>query len=240
MNRLIIFSTLVFMIFSSCQTEKYKISEKQDSNGFSYITVNNDPFRARVYTLDNGLKVFLSRNTDQPRISALIGVKAGSAYEDPTATGLAHYLEHMMFKGTSKIGAMNWEAEKILIDQISDLFEEHRNTDDPAEKKAIYRKIDSLSYIAAGYVATNELDKIYTALGDNMLNAGTSYESTIYMCEIPKNEIEKWAKIESERFSDVVLRLFHTELETVYEEFNMYQDMDGTRANNMLMKMLFP
>ena len=240
MNRLIIFSTLVIMIFSSCQTEKYKISEKQDSNGFSYITVNNDPFRARVYTLDNGLKVFLSRNTDQPRISALIGVKAGSAYEDPTATGLAHYLEHMMFKGTSKIGAMNWDAEKILIDQISDLFEEHRNTDDPAEKKAIYRKIDSLSYIAAGYVATNELDKIYTALGDNMLNAGTSYESTIYMCEIPKNEIEKWAKIESERFSDVVLRLFHTELETVYEEFNMYQDMDGTRANNMLMKMLFP
>lgn len=240
MNRLIILLALATIVLSSCQTEKYKVSEKRDSNGFSYITVSNDPFRARVYTLDNGLTVFLSRNTDQPRISALIGVKAGSAYEDPDATGLAHYLEHMMFKGTSKIGAINWEAEKVLIDQISDLFEEHRNTDNPAEKRAIYRKIDSLSYIAAGYVATNELDKIYTALGDNMLNAGTSYESTVYMCEIPKNEIEKWAKIESERFSDVVLRLFHTELETVYEEFNMYQDMDGTRADNLLMKMLFP
>jgi predicted Zn-dependent peptidase len=240
MNRLIILFVLSTLILSSCKTEKYKVSESKDSNGFSFITVSNDPFRARVYTLDNGLTLFLSRNTDQPRISSLIGVKAGSAYEDPDATGLAHYLEHMMFKGTSKIGAMNWEAEKALIDQISDLFEEHRNTDNPAEKKTIYRKIDSLSYIAAGYVATNELDKIYTALGDNMLNAGTSYESTIYMCEIPKNELEKWAKIESERFSDVVLRLFHTELETVYEEFNMYQDMDGTRANDMLMQMLFP
>ncbi|MFO7575389.1 MAG: insulinase family protein [Bacteroidales bacterium] len=240
MNRLIILIVLSTLILSSCQTEKYKVSEKKDGNGYSFITVSNDPFKARVYTLDNGLTLFLSKNTDQPRISALIGVKAGSAYEDPDATGLAHYLEHMMFKGTSKIGAMNWEAEEALLDQISDLFEEYRNTNDPSEKKEVYRKIDSLSYIAAGHVATNELDKIYTALGDNMLNAGTSYESTIYMCEIPKNEIEKWAKIESERFSDVVLRLFHTELETVYEEFNMYQDMDGTRANDMLMQMLFP
>lgn len=240
MKRLLILFTLAMLVLSSCQTDKYKVSEKKDSNGFRFITVENDPFRARVYTLDNGLTLFLSRNTDQPRISALIGVKAGSAYEDPDATGLAHYLEHMMFKGTSRIGAINWEAEKALLDQISDLFEDHRKTDDPAQKRDIYRKIDSLSYIAAGYVATNELDKIYTALGDNMLNAGTSYESTVYMCEIPKNEIEKWAKIESDRFSDVVLRLFHTELETVYEEFNMYQDMDGTRANNLLMKMLFP
>jgi zinc protease len=240
MKRVITLIAIAMIVLVSCQTEKYKLSVNNDSNGFSYSAVTNDPFKARVYTLDNGLTVYLSRNTDQPRISALIGVKAGSAYEDPTATGLAHYLEHMMFKGTSKIGAMNWEAESVLLDQISDLFEEHRNAVDAEAKRAIYKKIDSLSYIAAGYVATNELDKIYTAIGDNMLNAGTSYESTVYMCEVPKNEIEKWAKIESERFSDIVLRLFHTELETVYEEFNMYQDMDGTRANNMLMKSLFP
>lgn len=240
MKRIITFIAIALMALVSCQTEKYKLSVNKDSNGFSYSTVANDPFKARVYTLDNGMTVYLSRNTDQPRISALIGVKAGSAYEDPTATGLAHYLEHMMFKGTSKIGAMNWEAESVLLDHISDLFEQHRDTDDSATKRAIYKKIDSLSYIAAGYVATNELDKLYSAIGDNMLNAGTSYESTVYMCEVPKNEIGKWAKIESERFSDIVLRLFHTELETVYEEFNMYQDMDGTRANNMLMKSLFP
>ena len=203
MKRVITLIAIVTIVLVSCQTEKYKLSVNKDSNGFSYSTVSNDPFKARVYTLDNGMTVYLSRNTDQPRISALIGVKAGSAYEDPTATGLAHYLEHMMFKGTSKIGAMNWEEESVLLDQISDLFEEHRNTDDAAAKRAIYKKIDSLSYIAAGYVATNELDKIYTAIGDNMLNAGTSYESTVYMCEVPKNEIGKWAKIESERFSEI-------------------------------------
>ena len=114
MKRLLILFTLAMLVLSSCQTDKYKVSEKKDSNGFRFITVENDPFRARVYTLDNGLTLFLSRNTDQPRISALIGVKAGSAYEDPDATGLAHYLEHMMFKGTSRIGAINWEAEKAL------------------------------------------------------------------------------------------------------------------------------
>ncbi len=240
MKRVIVFIALALSLIVSCKPEKFKVSHQKDSNGFSYITVTDDPFKARVYTLDNGLTIYLSRATDQPRISALIGVKAGSAYEDPNATGLAHYLEHMMFKGSSKIGAMNWETEKVLLDQISDLFEEYRKSTDATEKKKIYRKIDSLSNIAAGYVATNELDKIYTAIGDNRLNAGTSYESTVYMCEIPKNEIEKWAKIESERFSDVVLRLFHTELETVYEEFNMYQDMDGTRVSDMMMKMLFP
>ncbi len=237
-SRLAILS-LAFIIYS-CQPDRYKTTEKTDSNGFRYTTVSNDPFKARIYTLDNGLTIYLSRNTDQPRISALIGVKAGSAYEDPNATGLAHYLEHMMFKGTSKIGAVNWEAEKVELGVISDLFEQYRNTDNPLRKKVIYARIDSVSQIAAGYVATNEIDKLYSAIGDNMLNAGTSYESTVYMCEVPKNEIEKWAKIEKERFTDVVLRLFHTELETVYEEFNMYQDMDNARAEAELFKELFP
>lgn len=240
MRRIIVFVLLTIITLSACHQEKFRIISKKDTNGYRYITVTNDPFRARVYTLGNGLKVYLSRHTDQPRISALIGVKAGSAYEKPDATGLAHYLEHMMFKGTSRIGAMDWEKEKVLLEQISDLFELYRKNDDRDNKKMIYRQIDSLSNIAATYVATNELDKLYKALGDNMLNAGTSYESTIYLCEVPKNEIEKWAIIESERFTDIVLRLFHTELETVYEEFNMYQDMDATRVDNKLMKMLFP
>lgn len=233
-------SFVLLIILVSCQSNKYKTVENTDKNGFKYTTVTNDPFKARIYTLNNGLTVYLSRNTDQPRISSLIGVRAGSAYEDPNATGLAHYLEHMMFKGTSKIGAVNWEEEKVLLDKISDLFEQYRSATEPAKKKMIYARIDSVSGIAATYVATNEIDKMYNAIGDNMLNAGTSYESTVYMTEVPKNEIEKWAQIEKERFSDVVLRLFHTELETVYEEFNMYQDMDNARASAELYKELFP
>ena len=231
---------LLIFILAGCNTGKYKAITKHDSNGFKYQEVTNDPYKARMYKLDNGLSVYLTKNTDQARIAALIGVKAGSVQEDPNATGLAHYLEHMMFKGTSNIGTTNWEAEKELLDQISDLFEVHRNTENPDEKRSIYAKIDSLSQIAATYVATNEFDKLYTAMGASNVNAGTGYESTVYMCEIPKNELERWATIESERFSNLVLRLFHTELEVVYEEFNMYQDMDSERAWTTLMSALFP
>ncbi|MDR2929180.1 MAG: insulinase family protein [Cytophagaceae bacterium] len=242
MNKQIKISFILLLgILSACGTgSKYKTQTRVDANGYNYEEVTNDPFKARVYTLPNGLTVYLTRNTEQPRVAALVGVRAGSVNEDPEVTGLAHYLEHMMFKGTSKIGTTNWEAESALLQQISDLFEEHRATDDAAAKKAIYARIDSLSQIAATYVATNEFDKIYTALGASNTNAGTSYESTVYMCEIPKNEVERWAEVESERFSDLVLRLFHTELETIYEEFNMYQDRDGQRANEALMQLLFP
>lgn len=231
---------LLITMIAGCNTGKYKTITKTDSNGYKYQEVTNDPYKSREYTLNNGLKVILTRNTDQARVAALIGVRAGSVQEDPNATGLAHYLEHMMFKGTSKIGTVNWEAEKVLLDEISDLFEAHRSTNNPDEKKVIYAKIDSLSQIAATYVATNEFDKLYTAMGATNVNAGTSYESTVYMCEIPKNELERWAKIESERFGGLVLRLFHTELEVVYEEFNMYQDMDDERAWMALTSALFP
>lgn len=233
-----LFLTGLLVLFS-CQQASYQTLQKTDANGYSYESVTNDPYNARIYTLENGLKVYLTQNLDEPRVAALIGVKAGSTYEDLDATGLAHYMEHMMFKGTSKVGTVNWEKESALLEQISDLFEQHRSTEDVAEKKVIYFKIDSLSQIAASYVATNEFDKLNTAMGSSRVNAGTSYESTVYMCEIPKNEIERWAKLEKERFTGLVLRLFHTELETVYEEFNMYQDMDGQRAFQAMMQGLY-
>lgn len=223
----------------SCQQTTYQTLQKTDPNGYAYEEVTNDPYNARIYTLDNGLKVYLTRNLDEPRVAALIGVKAGSTFEDPKATGLAHYMEHMMFKGTSSVGTVDWEKESALLEQISNLFEKHRASDDVNTKKMLYAKIDSLSQIAATYVATNEFDKLNTAMGASRVNAGTSYESTVYMCEVPKNELERWAKLENERFTSLVLRLFHTELETVYEEFNMYQDMDGERAFQAMMEGLF-
>jgi len=235
----LILASLGLLALFSCQQTSYETLQKTDPNGYAYEEVTNDPYKARVYTLDNGLKVYLTRNLDEPRVAALIGVKAGSTFEDPNATGLAHYMEHMMFKGTSSVGTVDWEKESVLLEQISDLFEQHRATEDAATKKVLYAQIDSLSQIAAGYVATNEFDKLNTAMGASRVNAGTSYESTVYMCEVPKNELERWAKLENERFTSLVLRLFHTELETVYEEFNMYQDMDGQRARQAMMEGLF-
>ncbi|WP_439184668.1 M16 family metallopeptidase [Carboxylicivirga taeanensis] len=228
-----------FLALFSCQQPTYQTQTHTDSNGYQYESVTNDPYNARIYTLENGLKVYLTRNLDEPRVAALIGVKAGSTFEDPNATGLAHYMEHMMFKGTNKVGTTDWEKESALLEQISELFEQHRSNDDVDAKKAIYAQIDSLSQLAATYVATNEFDKLNTAMGASRVNAGTSYESTVYMCEVPKNELERWASLEHERFTSLVLRLFHTELETVYEEFNMYQDMDGRRAFQTMMEGLF-
>jgi len=242
LSKLSYFLVLAFIIFlSGCtSTQKYETRSVVDKNGYSYETVSNDPAKARIYTLENGLKVYLSYNADEPRIATLIGVRAGSTSDPVETTGLAHYFEHMMFKGTDEIGTLDWESEKVVLDDISDLFEEHRSTSDPDQKKAIYRKIDSLSQIAASYVAANEYDKLVSSLGAKRTNAGTSYESTVYINDIPGNEFEKWLKLESERFDDIVLRLLHTELETVYEEFNMYQDMDRSRANMALFEGLFP
>ncbi len=231
---------MIILALTSCTSEKYKVKTVTDKNGYSYETVTNDPVQARIYTLKNGLKVYISPNADEPRIATLIAVKAGSTSDPNETTGLAHYFEHMMFKGTSKIATLDWEKEKPVLDQISDLFEEHRATTDPELKLAIYHKIDSLSQVASTYEAPNEYDKLVSSLGAKRTNAGTSYESTVYINDIPSNEFEKWLQLESERFKNMVLRLFHTELETVYEEYNMYQDMDRARANKAMMEGLFP
>ena len=239
--KMIVIATIgMFLMGCAGNGEKHEVIQKEDSNGYAYKEVTNDPYHARIYTLDNGLKVYLSVNRDEPRVQTYIGVKAGSSYDPAETTGLAHYLEHMMFKGTGKIGALDWETEQAMIEEISELYEQHKATDDTNEKKAIYAKIDSISYQAAKMVAANEYDKLMSTLGAKGTNAYTSNERTVYMNDIPANELEKWLMVESERFSQLVLRLFHTELETVYEEFNMGQDQDGRQAYQALYKNLFP
>ena len=225
-------------VFNSCGT-KSKTKTAKDLNGYTYEYVEGDPANARIYTLENGLKIYLAVNKDKPRIQTYVAVKAGSKNDPRETTGLAHYFEHMMFKGTSKIGTLDWEKESILISQISDLFEKRAATDDNIEKERIYAQIDSLSQIASGYAIANELDKVYSTLGATGTNAWTSYEETVYVNEIPSNEIERWLMVERERFENLVLRLFHTELETVFEEFNMMQDRDSRKTSNRIMSELF-
>jgi len=211
----------------------------KDANGYNYEYVENDPSGTRIYTLDNGLKIYLAVNNDQPRIQTYIAVRAGAKNDPRETTGLAHYFEHMMFKGTDKIGTKDWEKESALIQAISDKFEEHAAETDPEKKTAIYAQIDSLSQIASQYAIANEYDKICSVLGATGTNAWTSYEETVYVNEIPSNEVDRWAKVESERFENLVLRLFHTELETIFEEFNMNQDRDGRRLSNTIFEKLF-
>lgn len=205
-----------------------------------YETVPNDPIGVRIYTLSNGLKVYLSENKDQPRVQTFIAVKTGSKNDPADVTGLAHYLEHMVFKGTSKFATLDWEKEKPLLDQISDLYEQHKAEPDEAKKKEIYHLIDSVSGEAAKYAIANEYDKMISGLGAKGTNAFTSVERTAYINDIPATELEKWMMVESERFGELVLRLFHTELEAVYEEFNRTQDNDYRKVSKQMNEMLFP
>jgi predicted Zn-dependent peptidase len=220
--------------------KKYTETTHSDKNNYEYITISNDENKVRIYTLKNGLKIFLAQNFDAPRIQTYIPVRTGSNNDPADNTGLAHYLEHMMFKGTSKLGTQNWEKEKELLNQISDLYENHKAEQDPEKKKEIYRKIDEISQEASKFAIANEYDKAISSLGATATNAHTWFDETVYKNNIPNNELEKWLKVEKERFSELVLRLFHTELESVYEEFNRAQDNDSRLVQYELMDALFP
>lgn len=207
---------------------------------YTYKTYPNDPLGVREYTLDNGLKVFMSVYKDAPKVQTYIAVRAGSKNDPHETTGLAHYLEHMMFKGTQKLGTTDWEKEKVLIQQIEDLFEAYRMFDDATTRAAIYHKIDSLSYEASKIAVANEYDKAMSAIGSTGTNAFTSNDYTMYVENIPNNQIETWCEIQADRFQNLVLRLFHTELETIYEEKNMSLTKDNRKANDAMFAALFP
>ncbi|MGB3605541.1 M16 family metallopeptidase [Psychroserpens sp.] len=229
----------------NCKTENktdlaYAVKTQEDTNGLSYETVADDPTGLRLYTLENGLKVYLSKNTDEPKIQTYIAVRAGSNYDPKESTGLAHYLEHMVFKGTDEIGTTDWEKEKAYLDKISELYEQHRAESDPEKKKELYKKIDDLSLEASNTSIANEYDKMVGSLGATGTNAYTWFEQTVYVNKIPANELEKWLTLESERFSQLVLRLFHTELEAVFEEFNRGQDNDYRKRYAAMLDGLFP
>ncbi|UYZ61565.1 M16 family metallopeptidase [Hymenobacter weizhouensis] len=208
---------------------------------YRYQTVEGDPLKARIYTLANGLTVYLSDYKDAPRIQTYLAVRAGSKNDPHDATGLAHYLEHMVFKGTSRLGTQNWAAEKAELDKIEALYEQYRSQrNDPAARKRTYHQIDSISSVAAKYAVANEYDKVMGAIGSKGSNAYTSVEQTVYQEDIPSNQLEKWAAVQAERLGEMVPRLFHTELEAVYEEKNRTLDNDFSKEFQALNRSLYP
>lgn len=244
MKNVFVFLLIGAFILTSCKDKVAKdaviTTSNKDVNGFSYESVSNDPTGLRLYTLENGLKVYLGKNEEEPKIQTLIAVRAGSKYDPADNTGLAHYLEHMVFKGTDKIGTQDYAKEEVVLKQISDLYEAHKAEQDPEKKKEIYKKIDEVSLEASKISIANEYDKMVNSLGAEGTNAFTSNEQTVYVNKIPANEVDKWLKVESERFGKLVLRLFHTELEAVYEEFNRGQDSDGRKQYFAVLKGLYP
>ena len=207
---------------------------------YKFTTVEGDLMKTRIYTLDNGLKVYLSVNPEKPRIQTYIAVRTGSKNDPAETTGLAHYLEHLMFKGTKQFGTNNAEAEAPLLAEIEQRYEVYRKLTDPEARKQAYHEIDSVSQVAAQYFIPNEYDKLMAAIGAEGTNAYTSNDVTCYTEDIPSNEIENWAKIQSDRFQNMVIRGFHTELEAVYEEYNISLSQDIRKLFEAGSKMLWP
>ncbi|MDE6378968.1 MAG: insulinase family protein [Muribaculaceae bacterium] len=205
-----------------------------------FQTVPGDPLDTKMYTLPNGLKVFMTVNKDTPRIQTYIAVRVGGKNDPAETTGLAHYFEHLMFKGTEKFGTKDYAAEKPMLDKIEQLFETYRNTTDSAARARIYHEIDSVSYQASLIAIPNEYDKLMAAIGADGTNAYTSQDVTCYVEDIPSNQIENWARIQADRFENPVIRGFHTELETIYEEKNMSLTKDNRKVFEKMLAALYP
>lgn len=214
--------------------------QQGSSGGYTYRYVSNDPFQARIYTLSNGLTVILSPNHKEPRVAVRIAVRAGSNTDPRDHTGLAHYLEHLLFKGTEQFGSLDWAKEKPYLDQIDALYEQYNSTKDSVARKRIYHRIDSVSGVASHYAIANEYDKMMADIGSQGSNAHTFVEETVYEEDIPSNAMDKFLPVEAERFRDPIFRLFHTELEAVYEEKNRTLDNDGSKMQQAMLYNLFP
>ena len=231
---------LVTILFSTVTFAQSQFDWKEaKSNGFTYKYVTNDPAKARFYTLKNGLTVILSPTKKDPRIQAYIAVKAGSKNDPSTNTGLAHYLEHMLFKGTDKYGSLDWAKEKLELDKIDALYEKYNQSKDSIQRKKIYKQIDSISGVASKYAIANEYDKLMSGMGAQGTNAFTSFEQTVYTDDVPSSALDKYITVQAERFRNPILRIFHTELEAVYEEKNRGLDSDGSKVFEELFANLF-
>lgn len=231
---------LALVLFTTVTFAQNQFGWKQaTSNGYTYKYVTNDPAKARFYTLKNGLTVILSPTKKDPRIQAYVAVKAGSKNDPSTNTGLAHYLEHLLFKGTDKYGTLNWAKEKPELDKIDALYEQYNKSKDSLQRKATYKKIDSISGLASKYAIANEYDKLMSGMGAQGTNAFTSFEQTVYTDDVPSSSLDKYITVQAERFRNPILRIFHTELEAVYEEKNRGLDSDGNKVFEELFANLF-
>lgn len=192
-----------------------------------------------AFKLHNGATVYIWEDKSQPDVYGMVTFNVGSIDDPAEYTGLAHYLEHVMFKGTQTIGALDWAKEKPLYEQIIAKYDQMADATDRQTKDAIGLEINKLSVEAARYAAANELSLLVDGMGGQNLNAGTGWDQTSYYNTFPPSQLEKWLELYSERFIDPVFRGFQTELEAVYEEYNMYKDNMGSNLSEFLFSKAF-
>jgi predicted Zn-dependent peptidase len=199
-----------------------------------------DPLGVTVHALSNGMRVYISRDSTRPTIDAHVVIRAGARQEPEDATELAHYLEHMMFKGTDRLGTTDWEAEEPHLRAIARLYDELAGAKDDAEHARIEAEIDRHTQAAAAYVAPNEVWTLFQALGVTRINARTGSEVTVYdVWGLPHTQLRTWAEIEAERFRAPAFRLFFPELEAVFEEYNLHEDELDWRQHNAVARVVW-
>ena len=186
------------------------------------------------YKLDNGLTVMLWEDHDQPDVTGYVVVRAGSVDEPAEYTGLAHYLEHMLFKGTQRIGALDWEAEKPIYDSIIALYDQYSESTDPKVREELATQINECSMREAKISSTEDFFFLLDLIGAEGVNAYTSYDLTAYHNSFPAAEMYRWLTIFSDRLINPVFRTFQAELENVFEEYNMYANEPSSQAQKQL------
>ncbi len=191
------------------------------------------------YKLDNGLTVILWEDHDQPDVTGYVVVRAGAVDEPAEYTGLAHYLEHMLFKGTQKIGALDWEAEKPIYDSIVALYDQYSEATDPELREKLATQINECSMREAKVSSTEDFFNLLDLIGAEGVNAFTSFDVTAYYNSFPAAEMYRWLTIFSDRLIDPVFRTFQAELENVFEEYNMYANNPSSQVSKQLMQDIY-
>lgn len=176
------------------------------------------------YELSNGFQVYLNEDKNASNVYGAVWVNAGGKNDPADATGIAHYLEHMLFKGTQDLGTQNYTLEKPHLDSIRLLYDQLALEKDKEAKLSIQKLINAQELKASEYAIPNEFDRLIKGIGSSGVNASTSNDYTNYYNYFPSNQLAKWLDIYAHRFQDPVFRLFQSELEAVYEEKNRAGD----------------
>ena len=199
----------------------------------------DDPLGVRTVVLANGLTVMLSVHRERPEVFGAVVVRTGGKNDPEAETGMAHYLEHMLFKGTRDLGTTDWAREAPLQARLVELFDAKRDAP-PAKRPAIDKEIAATLQQTYAFAVPNELDQMLGELGGTGINAFTTYDETVYHNTFPASQIDTWLQIYAHRFEDPVFRLFPTELEAVYEEKNSAMDTTGYELFRTFMRGAFP
>lgn len=190
----------------------------------------------KEFILHNGLTVWISTDSSDSKVFGQVVVRAG-AKETPNS-GVAHYFEHIMFKGTQRIGTVDYEQEAPILKEITKQYSKLQTAKNSAEREKVQSKINELNIEATKYAIPNDFNHLISKYGGSGLNAGTSYDYTLFYNSFSPQYLEHWCELNSERMIAPVFRLFQSELETVYEEKNMYSNNISTEPIQRIMERL--